>query len=67
MGYLLARVHRRSAEGDLTMPVLTTRGATQHVTTDPARYISIPHSDDPRQPSEPNPVAAVTIQYPPKR
>jgi hypothetical protein len=64
MGYLLASLRRRHAEGDGRLPRIAFRGATQHVTTDPYRYVSIPHTDDPREPSEPCPVTGISLHYP---
>ena len=47
--YLLARIHRRAAEGIKGFPKLAFRGAIHVVTKDPSRFISIPGTDDPCQ------------------
>ncbi len=47
--YLLARIHRRAAEGIKGFPKLAFHGAIHVVTKDPSRFISIPGTDDPCQ------------------
>ncbi|TNF32501.1 MAG: hypothetical protein EP329_09875 [Deltaproteobacteria bacterium] len=61
-GYVLARIQRLAIDGrDEGYPELTFRGATQHVTKDPARYVSIPKNDNPRKPSQHSPIAAINL------
>ena len=60
-GYVLARLQRLAHEGSDGYPTLAFRGATQHVTPDPTRYVSVPKDDNPRSKSTHSAVTAIAV------
>lgn len=60
-GYVLARIKRLGFEKNGGYPELSYRGATQHVTKDPARYVSVPKDDNPRRASQHSAVVAINL------
>lgn len=60
--YLLARVRSRAMAGVKGFPKLEFHGATQLVTKDPSRFISIPNQDDPHQTTHSDPIAGIALE-----
>lgn len=60
-GFLLSRVHTAGQSWGKEGVRLEYHGATQHVTKDASRFVSLPGSDDPRHHSQHTPIADLAV------
>ncbi len=60
-GFVLARFKRLGFEKNEGYPELSYRGATQHVTKNSDRYVSVPKDDNPRRASQHSAVVAINL------
>ena len=60
-GFLLSHIHSRGGEWGDDAVRLDFKGATQHVTRDPFRFVSLPGEDDPRRSSQPTPISSLKV------